>query len=470
MERMPSIFIAIASYGTAQDHYLERLLAEYRKLRMVSRVVVLSNQYKTVRGAEVVVGLPSSDPYSLPFAHRRLFAENAEKYDLFVYTEDDTFLTEKHIDSFLTMQAKLEKNEILGFIRSETSPEGKKYITSIHHHFRWLPDTVVNRDGEIFAQLSNQHSGCFIATREHLSRAITSGGFLVEPRSWVYGMLETAATDIYTQCGLRRILCLSRIQEFIVPHLANKYFSQMGIPSEELAIQAKTLSDLYQHGDWSGSLFNPQTKAPGFRWSKNLYDEPDEELLRAVPPSAKNVLSVGSGSGENEDRLRKNGIDVCAVPVDAVFGEALKRRGIRTVEGSLDKVIERMEGEKFDVVLMSGMLHLVDNPVNWLKKLSGLLPPEGFLIADASNTSALLPLLRDWRDGQGRPYSPDHKSSGAHFVNAKRLRSWCRSSGLEVIRITPLIGSSRRIVRQIGRGPLKAAMSERFILKARRTA
>jgi SAM-dependent methyltransferase len=468
MNPMPSLLIAIASYGTAQDNYLEKLLAEYRNLRMPSSVVVLSNQFKPVRGAEVIVGLPSSDPYSLPFAHRKLFAENAEKFDLYVYTEDDTLLSEKHIEAFLDVQAKLEKNEIPGFLRSETSPEGKRYITSIHHHFRWLPDTVVRRDGEIFAQLSNQHSGCFIATREQLRIAIASGGFLVEPRSRVYGMLETAASDIYTQCGLRRLLCISRIHEFIVPHLANKYYSQMGVCYEELAIQAKTLGDLYQKGNWRGSLFNPQTKAPGFRWSKNLYDKPDEELLRTVPPSVKNLLSIGSGSGANEEWLRKNGIDVCAVPVDAVFGEALRSRGIRTVEGPLDKIIESMKGERFDMILISGMLHLVNNPVNWLTKLGRLLSPEGILIADVCNTSSPLSWLRDWRDGQGRTFSPNHESIGAHYVNARRLRSWCRSSGLEVIQIIPLIGSTRRIVRQIGRGPLKAALSERFILKARR--
>lgn len=470
MERMPSIFIAIASYGTAQDHYLERLLEEYRKLRMHNRVVVMSNQNKPVQGAEVLVGLPSRDPYSLPFAHRKVFVENAEKYDFFVYTEDDTFFTEKHIESFLEMQAKLDGNEILGFIRSETSPEGKRYITSVHHHFRWIPETVVSRDGDLFAQLSNQHSGCFIATREQLRKAIASGGFLVEPRSRIYGMLETAATDIYTQCGLRRLICISRIQEFIVPHLANKYYSRMGIPDEELEIQARFLMELYRQGGWSGSLYNPQTKVPGFRWSKDLYDKPDEELLRAIPSSTKKLLSVGSGSGDNEEWLRKNGIDVCAVPVDAVFGDMLRRRGIRTVEGALDSVIGILDGERFDVVLLPDVLHLVDDPVGWLCKLGKLLRTEGCLIASVGNTSSPLAWLTNWREGWRRPIVRDPGTSGAQPVSVRELRGWCKSSDLAITHLLPLVESSRRIVTQIGRGPLKAPLAARFIMMARRTS
>lgn len=465
---MPSILIAIASYGTAQDHYLERLLEEYRKLPMRNRVVVMSNQNKPVHGVDILVGLPSRDPYSLPFTHRKLFVENVEKFDLFIYTEDDTFLTKKHIESFLELQAKLEGNEILGFLRSETSPEGNRYITSIHSHFRWLPESVVSRGGELFAQLSNQHSGSFIVTKGQLRKAIASGGFLVEPRPRIYGMLETAATDIYTQCGLRRLLCISRIQEFIVPHLANKYYSHMGIPDEELNNQARILSELFLKRGWNGRLFNPQTKMPGFRWSKNLYDKPDEELLRTIPPSAKRVLSVGAGSGDNEEWLRKGSIDVSAVPVDAVFGDMLRRRGIPTVEGTIDAVVGKLDGECFDAVLLPDVLHLVDDPAGWLRKLAGLLRTDGFLIASVGNTSSLLAWLKHWREGCRWRFVPDHGTSGTQPVSVRELQSWCRSSGLAVTHLLPRVESSSRIVEQIGRGPLMATLAARFILMAKR--
>lgn len=470
MEHLPSMLVAIASYGTAQDHFLERVLSEYRKIKGVKRIVVLSNCNKPVDGAEVLVGLPSGNPYSLPFAHRKLFADNAHKYDLFIYTEDDTLLTEKHVESFLAAQGILKDGEIAGFIRSESSPEGKIYITSIHTHFRWFPDTVVNREGEIFAQLSNMHSGCFIATRHQLKRAIESGGFLVKPYMGTYGMLESAASDIYTRCGFRRLICISKYQDFIVPHLANKYYDRMGIPIDELEFQTRSLMELHRNGRWSGTLFNPMTTLPGFRGSKALFEKPDEDLLEVIPPSTKSLLSIGCGWGENELWLSRKGVDVTAVPIDAVFSDAVRRRGIRSVEGPFDKAIECLHGQEFDVVLMADVLHLVENPLDWLQKIRGLIAPGGYLIASIKNIREVMAWVRDWRDGNRRIFSPMYENNGAHPISVRLLRTWCRSNGLEVIRIIPFVACSRRIVRQIGCGPLKSPLAARFILKARRVS
>ena len=180
--RRPSLLVAIASYGTAQDHFLEQVVAQYHDLDMDCRIVVLSNLDKPVRGAEVRVGLPSRDTYSLPFAHRKLFLECANDFDLFVYTEDDTLITPANLRAFLEVQQYLREDEIAGFLRSETNPDGIRYIVSANSHFRWVPDSAFSRTQYRFAEFSNQHSGCFIVTRSQLARAIASGGFTVEPR------------------------------------------------------------------------------------------------------------------------------------------------------------------------------------------------------------------------------------------------------------------------------------------------
>ena len=225
------MLVAIASYGTGQDHFLKQVVAEFRKLDMECRIVVLSNLDKPVPGAEVLVGLPSRDTYSLPFAHRALFIKHASDYDLFIYTEDDTPITPSQRARVPRSPAAAAEDQIAGFLRSETSPEGGRYIVSVE-----LALPLASRHGLLsvvpiaLRRFSNQHSGCFIVTRAQLARAIASGGFTVEPRSGRYGMLETAASDIHTQCGLERVICLTRIEDFIVPHLANKYFRSMGLP------------------------------------------------------------------------------------------------------------------------------------------------------------------------------------------------------------------------------------------------
>jgi 2-polyprenyl-3-methyl-5-hydroxy-6-metoxy-1,4-benzoquinol methylase len=463
----PKVLAAIASYGTSQDHYLKKVLAEYRKLRMPAKVVVLSNVMKPVQGAEVIAGLPSRNPYSLPFAHRKVFAERANDYDLFIYSEDDTLITEKHIEAFLKAQAKLEENEIAGFIRSEVSPEGATYITSIHHHFRWLPDSVVNRGGDLFAQYSNQHSGCFIITRKQLLKAISSGRFLIPPHSEFYGMLESAASDIYTQCGLRRLICLSQIKDFVVPHLANKYYSRMGVSIDVLRTQVGALSGIHQNGGWTGSLFEPQSSALEFRCSKDLYEKPDKDLLSAVPASSKRILSVGAGWGENEAWLTGSGHQVWAIPVDAIFGALVRERGIRTVDGPFENAVERLNDQRFDTVLLPDVLHLVANPTMWLKKLCSLLEPDGQIVASVANTGDLVTRLKDWRNGKLKAWANSGESRCLQPVNVRRLRHWCRLAGLKVVQVLPIVEGKRRAVRRWGLKALEPSLASRFILIAR---
>ena len=437
MDVRPSVLVGIASHGTAQDHFLARVVSEYRKLDMPCRIVVLSNINKRVEGAEVLVGVPTRDPYSLPFAHRRLFADNLDQYDLFIYAEDDTLLTQRNILAFVDLQRELGDSEILGFMRSETSPDGTDYIVTINHHFRWLPESVVQRGSGLFAEFSNQHSGCFIATRKQLGRAIASGGFLVPPRSVMYGMLETAASDIYTQCGLRRLISLSRIDEFIVPHLANKYYSRMGIPADLLRGQVSALLQLHTAEQaWTGSLFRPQTSAPGFRWSKLLYGPAETDVLDAIPASARRLLSVGATSGANEACLAQRGVDVVAVPLDTVFGSMLRRYGIRTVEGSIARIAEQLAGEEFDAILLADVLHFADDPVDWLRSLRSLLASGGEIVGAVPVIPNLLSVLRDVRSGRVLPFVPQYATHGVHAVGVRRLTGWCRASGLDLVQIT----------------------------------
>lgn len=457
-----SALVAIASYGTAQDAYLARLLAEYRKLERPVRIVVLSDRPKPLVGAEVICGLSSRNPHSLPFAHRKFFAENADRYDLFIYSEDDVLITKNHICAFLAAQSRLRSDEIAGFVRSEADPQGRRYITSLHSHFRWLPGSTVERNGVLFGKLSNDHSGCFIATQSQLRKAIRSGGFVVPPHSEGYGMLESAASDIYTRCGLTRLIPLTRIGDFVVSHLPNKYYKHTGIPYEEFESQALALAALHTGGGWKGELFEARSRAPGFRWSKDLYEKPDLELLQKIPKGSLTVLSVGCGWGENEAWLCRNGLKVCAVPVNAVLADALRRRGIRTEAGPFADVTARLAGEEFDVVLMSGGFHLLPEPLDWLRRLARLLRPGGRLVAAVHHTADPAARLKDWLDRNGRPTDGD----GGHLTNSRVLRRWCDASNLMVESITPLLDPGSPKFRRLGRKVLPSLVASRFILVA----
>ena len=117
------ILVAIASYGTKNDHFLNRVIEEYRTFPHDVHIVVLSNQEKPLPPkVELKVGIPVSNPWSLPFAHKPIFAERKNDFDLFIYSEDDTPITLKNLDAFLRYTKCLPEDQIAGFLRYEAAP------------------------------------------------------------------------------------------------------------------------------------------------------------------------------------------------------------------------------------------------------------------------------------------------------------------------------------------------------------
>src|SRR5258708_28390428 len=92
------LLVAIASYGTNNDSYLARLIEENQAMPLSVRIVVLSNLQKPVpAGVELIVGMPTKDPWSLPFAHKNVLTEGINNHDLFIDSEYDTLMTYRHI-------------------------------------------------------------------------------------------------------------------------------------------------------------------------------------------------------------------------------------------------------------------------------------------------------------------------------------------------------------------------------------
>src|SRR5689334_21728869 len=84
------LLVAIVSYGELNLEFLRKMLRTYEKFDVHVGVAVFSDRLKELGpNVDLRIGLPSSDPWSLPFAHKRFFAEQMENYDLFAYSEDD---------------------------------------------------------------------------------------------------------------------------------------------------------------------------------------------------------------------------------------------------------------------------------------------------------------------------------------------------------------------------------------------
>jgi hypothetical protein len=220
---------AIANYGPFRFGCLDRMIEALRRMPFRVDIVIHSDRPKAVPdGVTLVVGLPTEDPCSLPFAHKQLFAERQVEYDVFLYSEDDHLITEGNVTAFLEVTEVLPDSEIAGLFQYEIDGEGNRYYPAAHSPFDWVPGSVRIWGKYTFACFSNYHSACYLLTQRQLAKAIRSGGYLVPPEVTWIDLRVTAATDPYRQCGMTKRLCISHLDRFLVHHIPNNYVGVIG--------------------------------------------------------------------------------------------------------------------------------------------------------------------------------------------------------------------------------------------------
>jgi 2-polyprenyl-3-methyl-5-hydroxy-6-metoxy-1,4-benzoquinol methylase len=465
------ILVVIASYGTGNDQYLQRLLSEYRSMPFRVDVVVLSNIRKRVDpDVELVVGLPTKDPNSLPFMHKEIFAERLSDYDVFIYSEDDTLITSRNIEAFLKASDVLPESEIPGFIRFELDTLGKAVYPEMHGHSHWDSTSVRSRGEYTFAFFTNEHSACYLLTRRQLQRAINSSGFLVAPHQNKYDLVCTAGTDPYTQCGLQKMISISHLDDFAVHHLSNKYVGKLGIERAEMCRQIKALLRIGENGHPAMPLFETRTQLRNGRFSKAYYEPVRPEVISAVPSEAQSVLSVGCGWGATEVCLVDKGLRVVAMPLDSVIAGAAEAKGVEIVHGDFSSARKKLEGERFDCILLLDVLHLVRNPVEILSSFGELLSPGAVAIILAPNLRRLSIIwrrvCRDPRFHDLGIWRRSYQNAGMHFTSRRTIRSWVRSTGMKPRSISSILPPSSSDAGRLALGLMDTYLASEFLVVA----
>jgi 2-polyprenyl-3-methyl-5-hydroxy-6-metoxy-1,4-benzoquinol methylase len=444
------VFVAIASYGTANNKYLHRVIREYRSMPFEVDIVVLSNErQEPIPGAEIVlVDLRRKNSWSLPFPHKQMFAERLNEYDLFIYSENDTAITEKNIKAFVEICESLPENEIVGFVRYESGPNGCRNYPDIHGQFHWDSQSVRRRSKEIFAHLTNEHSGCYILTRQQLRRAIDSGGFLVEPHAGKYDLLCTAATDPYTQCGFQKLICVSRLDDLLVHHLSDRYVdTSFGIQEPEFRRQIERLLQIEQTKVQSGSFFVSQGRMPSAWYAKNYYEPIRDEIISLLPKDVRKVLSIGCGWGALEGHLVEKGLQVVAIPLDPVIAGAAEAKGVEVLSGNLEAVqssLARHRGQRFDCLLTVNILHLVRDPVALLRSFRDLLSDKATIVVETPNFLRPPNTLRMLHREPGFMSLIDYDRGGTHFASRQMTHRWLKRAGMVLEKTVAIMKPSLR--------------------------
>jgi 2-polyprenyl-3-methyl-5-hydroxy-6-metoxy-1,4-benzoquinol methylase len=443
------VLLALANYGMKNAAHAKQVLDEYRSIDFAVDIHVLCEAPKGF-GSDVkeLVGLPTPDPWSLPFGHRRLFVEHAAQYDVFIYTEDDVLIRQANIEAFLRASQVLDDNVLPGFIRYEIDAARRKRYPDIHGPFHWKPETV-GRCGEyVFAELSNNHSACYMLTRKQLQRAIASGGFSLQPHSGRYDMLCAAATDPYTRCGFRPVVCVSHVEDFELHHLSNAYVDRLGIDEDEFRVQLKALYQVLEGTLDKRQLFPTLKNIDTMAWDKNYYEPCREDLLQHVPASAQTVLSVGCGSGQTEAKLAAAGREVTALPLDSVIGRLAQRHGIRVLPPDLATDLEFLGSQRFDVILLSDVLQHVAEPPWLLRRLSKHLNPQALIIGSVPNLGRARRMAARLarRDGRWAMAAGPYAQTRLQLTDRRMVGASLETAGLRPVVMKLARGGGRRVL------------------------
>lgn len=459
------ILVAIANYGTKNKGFLDTVIKEYRSMSYRIDIVVLSNIPKELGSdVEVRVGLPSKNPWSLPFAHKKLFVEKANDYDLFIYSEDDTLITERHIRAFLDVTRVLPEQQIAGFLRYEVDTFGRKYYSTVHSHFHWVPGSVARIGDYSFARFTNDHSACYLLTRKQLKLVMDSGRYLVEPHDERYDLLVAAATDPYTQCGLSKVICISRLQDFELHHLPDIYIGRLGLAEDEFHLQIEAL--LKSNGDSGGRLFSVETKLKQERWSKSYYEKCRRDLIEMIPDSMEQVLSIGCGWGATEEALVKKGHKVEAIPLDSIIGACVEAKGIDVTYSDFETAYETLSRRRFDCIIFSEVLQHLADPVKILSKYTSLLADKGKVIIGTPNFGNLKFRKILASEGISINEMKNFDKTGLHLTTPKMVKKWLAQSSLQLDHsLYSAEGRSRWLVPIVPKG-LKDLVAEQYLIVA----
>jgi 2-polyprenyl-3-methyl-5-hydroxy-6-metoxy-1,4-benzoquinol methylase len=463
------VLLAISSYGVSNDQHLMCLLREYRTMPYLVDIVVFSNITRDLGpDVKVVIGLPTKDPWSLPFAHKQLFVDRSKDYDLFIYSEDDTLITRNHVDAFLRVSVVLADDEVTGFFRCEKDEDGRVSYPDVHWDYHWDIKSVSSKGGYTFAFFTNEHAACYILTRTQLQRVISSGGFLVGPHRGKYGLPESAATDPYTQCGLTKLICISHFNDFLVHHLPNKYVGKLGLDAPRFECQIQALLKIAAEGDAPGSLLDRHPEFKASQFGKNYYEPVRKDLVSLIPARARTVLSIGCGWGATEKYLAQSGRKVVAVPLDAIISTCAQAGDVEIVQGDLNTATSRLSGEKFDCLLISNMLHLVPDPGEVLAALTPLLSDEAIVIAAIPNLLRASVLWRKWRGVESHRFLGDYARSGVHSTSHEIVRIWLSRGGLRVDRFVDVLPEGAKTVCRGTFGLITPLVSDEIVAVAAR--
>lgn len=165
------LLVCIASHNPVErSQYLFPVINNLKSYKLDTHIIIDVNKEIQIPGTETVIQRTLPHPYSLTWCHRQHMIDNIDRYDWFMYTEDDVLLPYENFLNYINNFNILWNKYIPSFIRVEVN-NNEEYITDVT-----VPHSVkdiILYKGKKFINLSNPYHAFWILPKKALKEELS---------------------------------------------------------------------------------------------------------------------------------------------------------------------------------------------------------------------------------------------------------------------------------------------------------
>lgn len=245
------ILISIATYGTKNIEYLNKVIDEYISYKNYEVHIIVHGTHPLERSD--IEFIKYENPKNTVFLHRSEFYKNRYDYDYYLFTEDDMLIKEDTIKMCLEYEDKIPINSCIGFLRFENTPENIKYLIDLWLNidgYNYIKNKNIEINNTIYFSVTNPHQACYFISKNKLNYIIENTDYNIDGEQLG---LESASSGIFTDWYLgtgviNKIIPVLEIDKCLIEHLPGNHCNPPGVNStpEIFKQNTVTINKLYK--------------------------------------------------------------------------------------------------------------------------------------------------------------------------------------------------------------------------------
>jgi 2-polyprenyl-3-methyl-5-hydroxy-6-metoxy-1,4-benzoquinol methylase len=175
-------------------------------------------------------------------------------------------------------------------------------------------------------------------------------------------------------------------------------------------------------------IVNGGNISPYYEWFRR-------DVIAAVSPAAKTVLSVGCAGGITEAAVVKQGMKVVGIELNPEAAKIARQRGLTVLEGDVSEIDVGIAGEFYDCIIYADILEHLPGPAAVLKRHVEYLKPSGTVYVSIPNFRHYSVFWELFVRGNVR-----YKDAGIldrthlRITTRKMVLEWFEQAGLKLVR------------------------------------